>query len=289
MNLTHRSHPIRSARALAILTLLGAIAVSFSVAAPPSTAPALDPALNPSGRPNTAIIPAPQGPGMDRAFIPKHQANVARAKKAAAGEAPIDLLFIGDSIMQGWTSGGDWGKDVWEKYYTSQYNVADFAVGYDRTQHVLWRMQNGEGEGFQPKVIELLLGTNNLGPNTPAETIVGEKAVLDDLRQRFPAAKILVVAIFPRGRPTDPIRKDVATVNAALSKMADDKNIFFLDIGKVFLNEDGTTNDGLKRDMLHPSAKGYQLWADAVKPTLDKLLKDADTSPKPATATEPKP
>ncbi len=112
-------------------------------------------------------------------------------------------------------------------------------------------MQNGEGEGFQPKVIELLLGTNNLGPNTPAETIVGEQAVLDDLCKRFPAAKILVVAIFPRGRPNDPIRKDVAAVNAffALSKMADDKNIFFLDIGKVFLNEDGTTffpNDGLK-------------------------------------------
>jgi len=141
-------------------------------------------------------------------------------------------------------------------------------------------MQNGEGEGYQPRVIELLVGTNNLGPNTPTETIEGEKAVLANLRERFPNAQILIVGIFPRGRPTDPIRQSVATVNEALSKMADGNQVFYLDIGKVFLNEDGTTNDGLKRDMLHPSARGYQLWADAVQPTLEKLLKDAGVSPK---------
>ena len=226
-------------------------------------------------RENTAVIPAPQGPRMDANFIPKHEANIARAKLGN-----IDLLFIGDSIMQGWPSSGDWGKDVWEKYYNSRYNAAVFAVGYDRTQHVLWRMQNGEGEGYQPKVIQLLIGTNNLGPNTAEETIAGEKAVLADLRQRFPNARILITAIFPRGRPDDPIRKDVAAVNEALSKMTDDRTVFFIDINKVFLNEGGTTNDGLKRDMLHPSAKGYQLWADAVKSMLDQLLSDAGVSAK---------
>ena len=107
-------------------------------------------------------------------------------------------------------------------------------------------LANGEGDGYQPKVVELLLGTNNLGPNTPAETIVGERAVLDDLRKRFPGAKILVLGIFPRGRPTDSIRKDVATVNDALARMADEKTVFYLDISKVFLNDDGTTNDGLE-------------------------------------------
>jgi lysophospholipase L1-like esterase len=229
----------------------------------------------PAQRTNDAVIPAPQGPRMDANFIPKHEANVARAK-----QGNIDLLFIGDSIMQGWPSSGDWGKEVWEKYYNSQYNAAVFAVGYDRTQHVLWRMQNGEGEGYQPKVIQLLIGTNNLGPNTPAETIEGEKAVLADLQKRFPAARILITAIFPRGRPGDSIRNDVAAVNDALSKMADGRKVFYIDIGKIFLNEDETTNDGLKRDMLHPSAKGYQLWADAVKPTLDKLLADAGVAAK---------
>ncbi len=129
-------------------------------------------------------------------------------------------------------------------------------------------------------MIQLLIGTNNLGPNTPAETIEGEKAVLADLEKRFPAAKILITAIFPRGRPGDSIRKDVATVNTALAKLADDKTVFYVDIGQLFLNSDGTTNDGLKPDMLHPSAKGYQLWADAVKPTLDRLLRDAGVTPR---------
>ncbi len=251
--------------------------ITFAQASSPATGQAapLDPATNPSNRPNTAIIPVPQDPrAMDRQFMQKHAANVARAK-----QGNIDLLFIGDSIMQGWTSGGDWGKAVFDKNY-GQYSTAVFAVGYDRTQHVLWRMANGEGEGYQPKVIELLLGTNNLGPNTAAETIVGEKAVLDDLRKRFPEARILVVGIFPRGGPHDAVRMDVAAVNEALSKMADDKHIFYRDISKVFLNVDSTTNEGLKADRLHPSAKGYQLWAEAVKPVMDKLLNDAGVTPK---------
>jgi len=245
-----------------------------------ATAP-LDPATNPSNRPNTAVIPVPQAANMERTFPQKHAANVARAK-----QGNIDLLFVGDSIMQGWTSDGDWGKAVYDKYYASQYNVADFGIGYNRTQHVLWQFANGEGEGFQPKVIEYLLGTNNIGNNTDAEIIAGEKAVIDDMRKRFPDARILMLGIFPRGTPSDPARKSITAINAALEKMADGQHLFYLDIGKSFLNDDGTTNDGLKADRLHPSAKGYQAWADAVKPTLDKLLKDAGVSPK-AAATLP--
>ncbi|HEY4329472.1 MAG TPA: GDSL-type esterase/lipase family protein [Phycisphaerae bacterium] len=238
--------------------------------------------MNPAGKPNTAIIPAPQTANMDRNFNQKHAANVARAK-----QGNIDLLFVGDSIMQGWTSGGDWGKTTYDQYYTSLYNVADFAIGYNRTQHVLWQNANGEGEGFQPKVIELLIGTNNIGQNTDAEIIAGERAVLDDLRKRWPQAKILALAVFPRGTPTDKARTSIAAINMALSKMADDKNIFYLDINKIFLNDDGTTNDALKTDRLHPSAKGYAAWAQAVKPTLDKLLKDAGVTPKATAASEP--
>ena len=254
--------------AAATACILGAASTPATSPAPVTAPAALDPATNPAGKPNTAIIPVPQAPNMDRNFTQKHAANVARAK-----QGNIDLLFVGDSIMQGWTSGGDWGKTTYDKYYTSLYNVADFAIGYNRTQHVLWQNANGEGEGFVPKVIELLLGTNNIGQNTDAEIIVGEKAVLDDLRKRWPEARILVLGVFPRGTPQDRARTSITAINEALSKMADDKHVFYLDINKTFLNEDGTVNDGLKTDRLHPSAKGYATWAEATKPMLDRLLK----------------
>jgi lysophospholipase L1-like esterase len=278
-------HP-RSAREI-LMKLLFASGILFFFCAcaltaqsiTPATAP-LDPATNPSNRPNTALIPVPQDPRtMDRQFAQKHQANVARAK-----QGNIDLLFLGDSIMQGWSSGGDWGQAVFDKYY-AQYNTAVFAIGYDRTQHLLWRLANGEGEGYTPKVIELLIGTNNLGPNTPAETILGEKAVIDDLRRRFPDARILVLGIFPRGNAGDPIRKDIAAVNDALEKMADQKHIFYLDIGGIFLHKDLSPSSTLKADHLHPSAEGYRAWAEIVQPTLDELLKDTGVIPK-APATE---
>ncbi len=277
--------PILPARSQIIAFALGMMcAVSgASAAAPSASSPAtapLDPTTNPSDRPNTAVIPVPQARNMDRSFPQKHAANVARAK-----QGNIDLLFVGDSIMQGWTSGGDWGKTVYDKFYTSQYNVADFGIGYNRTQHVLWQFANGEGEGYQPKVIEYLLGTNNIGNNTDAEIIVGEKAVIDDMRKRFPDARILVLGIFPRGTPQDGARKSIAAINGALEKMADKQHIYYLDSSKSYLNDDRNTNDGLKSDRLHPSAKGYQSWADAVEPTLDKLLKDSGVTPKvPATA-----
>jgi len=264
--------PFKAARSTTLAAIF-ALFTLFTLGAATLPSPT-DPALNPSNRPNTAIIPAPQGPGMAGDFMQKHAANVARAKQGG-----IDILFVGDSITAGWSSGGDWGKAVWDKTY-AQYKTAIFAVGYNRTQHVLWQLQNGEGEGFQPKIVELLLGTNNLGPNTAAETIVGEKAVVDDLHKRFPDAKILIVGIFPRGKPTDPVRKDVATVNDALAKLADDKSIYYIDISKAYLNADGTVNDGMKKDMLHPSAKGYQIWADSTRDILDKLIKDTGITPK---------
>ena len=228
----------------------------------------------PAPKPNTAIIPVPQRaedrlpPNAINGFNTRHASYVARAK-----EGGIDLLFVGYSITQGWPGPG---KAAWDKYYGAM-KAAQFGVGYDRTQHVLWRLQNGEGVGFQPKVVELLIGTNNLGPNTPAETAAGVTADVAELRKDFPAAKILLLGIFPRGNPDEANWKQVIEVNRIISKLDDQKHVFYLDIGPKFLAPDGTIAPGMMGDAakLHPSAQGYGVWAEATKDMLDKLLKDS--------------
>ncbi len=227
----------------------------------------------PATKPNTAILPVPQRaedklpPNAINGFNTRHQTYVARAK-----QGNIDVLFLGDSITQGWPGPG---KAVWAQYYGAM-KAEQFGIGYDRTQHVLWRLQNGEGEGFSPKVVELLIGTNNLGPNTPAETAAGITAVVTELRQRFPNAKILLLGIFPRGNPGETAWKQVIEVNQVIAKLDDQKHVFYLDIGPKFLAADGSIAPGMMGDQakLHPSAQGYGVWAEATKELLGKLLGD---------------
>ena len=230
-------------------------------------------AAAPATKPNTAIIPVPQRaedklpPNAINGFNTRHQTYVARAK-----QGQIDVLFLGDSITQGWPGPG---KTVWAQYYGAM-KAEQFGIGYDRTQHVLWRLQNGEGEGFSPKVVELLIGTNNLGPNTPAETAAGITAVVGELRKRFPDAKILLLGIFPRGNPGETAWKQVIEVNQVIAKLDDQKHVFYLDIGPKFLAADGSIAPGMMGDQakLHPSAQGYGVWAEATKDLLGKLLQN---------------
>ncbi len=230
---------------------------------------------------NTAIIPVPQREedGLPasavRGFETRHETYVNEAKQGG-----IDVLFVGDSIMQGWPGAG---QAVWDKYYGSM-KAAQFGVGYDRTQHVLWRLQNGEGEGFSPKVVELLIGTNNLGPNTPEQTAKGVTVVVHELRLRFPAAKILLLGIFPRGDPADPVRQSVAKVNQTIAKLDDGQNVFYLDIGAKFLDAEGVIAADIMRDRLHPTEKGYEIWAEATQDILNKLLNGATAASSPLLA-----
>ncbi len=273
--------PLRSCflALLAALTLVSPVLRAADAPAP-ATPPAAPPAeavpAAPVVRPNTAIIPAPQSTkdgipaGQVQQFMTRHQTYSDHAKQGG-----IDVLFVGDSIVQGWPSSAA-GKTVWDKYYSSApFKVDQFGVGYDRTQHVLWRLQNGEGQGFSPKVVELLIGTNNLGPNTPDETIEGIKAVVAELRKDFPTAKILLLGILPRGNVNDPKRKDVAYVNAAVAKLNDLDHIFYLDIGPKLLDADGNFPAGVMKDRppLHPAVPGYEIWAAATKEPLANLLK----------------
>ncbi len=216
---------------------------------------------------NTATTPIPR----DASWVKRHEGFVAQAKQGG-----IDLLFLGDSITDGWRSAG---RTVWDKYYAPRH-AANFGISGDRTEHVLWRMEHGELDGLKPKVVVLMIGTNNTGRerdgqsrNTTPEIIEGVTTVVRGLRAKLPESKVLLLAIFPRATLEDPQRAQVALINTVLAKLDDGKMVKFLDIGARFLEPDGTLPKGIMPDLLHPNANGYQIWADAIEPTLEEMLK----------------
>ena len=209
---------------------------------------------------NSAIQPVPR----DAGWMKRHESFNDRVK-----QGNVDLLMIGDSITHGWEGGG---KEVWAEYYAKR-NAVNLGIGGDRTQHVLWRLDNGNIDGIAPKLAVIMIGTNNAGGNTPEEIAEGVKAIVEKLRGKLPEMKILVLAIFPRGADNnDRLRQVNMKANAIIAKLADDKMVYFLDISDKFLAADGTLPREIMPDLLHPNAKGYRIWAEAIEPTLVKLL-----------------
>jgi lysophospholipase L1-like esterase len=197
---------------------------------------------------------------------PRHEGFVATAK-----QGNIDLLLHGDSITDWWQL--DANKPVFDKYFGT-IRTANFAVAGDTTQGVLWGLRNGEGQGFQPKAVMLMIGTNNTGQYTGPEIAEGVGAVVLELRRNFPSAKILLLAIFPRAVPGDPVRDKIAEVNQIISRLDDKKNVFYMDIGSKFLDDKGVLlPDSFRADNLHPQAKGYEIWGEAVSAKLAELMK----------------
>ncbi len=203
----------------------------------------------------------------------RHEGFVEIAKKG-----DIDLLLHGDSITDWWAQ-GDGNKAMFERYFGG-IKTANFAVAGDTTQGVLWGLKNGEGQGFQPKAVMLMIGTNNSGGTnnagtaTAAEIAEGIGAVVLELRKDFPNAKILLLAIFPRGVPGDSVRDKIAEVNGIIGRLDDRRHVFYLDIGAKFLDERGYFfKDAFRADNLHPQAKGYDIWGAAVKDKLAELMK----------------
>lgn len=198
-------------------------------------------------------------------WMPRHERYVALAKKGG-----VDVYFSGDSITDGWHGSG---KEVWKKEF-EPLKAENFGIGGDRTQHVLWRLQNGELEGVSPKVFVLMIGTNNLGGNKNEEIVAGNKAIIDEMLKKNPNAKVLLLGIFPRwaNRETKELQPRIGQINAELAKLDNGKNVKFLDIGEKFL-VDGKLPADIMPDGLHPNAKGYQIWADAIREPLKDLLK----------------
>lgn len=214
---------------------------------------------------NTAVVPSLAPP-----FQAKHQANLEVARRGGA-----ELLLVGDSITDFWRNadGPFAGKPVLDRYF-GDWNIANFGIAGDTTQGVLYRLQNGEGEGFEPRAVMLMIGTNNTRDNTAPEIAEGIGAVVLQMRTDFPAARILLLGVFPRGVPGDPVRDKIAEVNRIIATLDDRQHVFFLDIGRQFLDDRGVfLPDAFRPDNLHPQARGYEIWGEAVKETLATLLK----------------
>jgi lysophospholipase L1-like esterase len=217
-------------------------------------------------RENPCIRPAPGVRG------PRHEAFV-----DIANTNDFDILFDGDSITDWWSLdedrfGNPGGKKVFEKYF-GDMKVANFAVAGDRTQGVLWGLKNGEGQGHKPKAVMLMIGTNSSGDSSGAEIAEGVGADIMELRKDFPDAKILLLAIFPRGSgPNDPQRRKNEEANKLIARLDNHRNVFFMNINSKFLNEQGGLV-GFRQDNLHPVEEGYEAWAAAVAPTLKEWVK----------------
>lgn len=191
---------------------------------------------------------------------------------AIAQAGNIDLLFSGDSITDWWAREGDFGRDVWEASF-AHHNPANFGIAGDTTQGVLWRMRNGELDGFQARLIVHMLGTNNINRNSNADIVEGNRLILEEFRQQQPQAKVLLLGVFPRGLEADnPFRASIREINEGLAELADGENIFFMDIGDQFLDPDGTLPVDVMPDGLHPNGRGYQIWADAIIDTVHELM-----------------
>jgi beta-glucosidase len=209
----------------------------------------------------STVVPVPrEGGWMDR-----HNSFNERVKQGDVG-----LLMIGDSITQGWEGNG---KEAWAKYL-APHKAVNLGIGGDRTQHVLWRLQNGNLEGIHPKLAVLMIGTNNSNgnDNTAEEIAAGIEAIVKELRTKLPETKVLILAIFPRGEKPNPQREKNAKASEIASKLADGKNVFYLDIGQKFLTDDGTLTREIMPDFLHLSPAGYTIWAEAIDPEVAKLM-----------------
>ncbi len=203
------------------------------------------------------VVPQPrEGPWMEM-----HKNFLVQAKKGR-----VDLLFLGDSITQGWNE-----NTVWQRFYGPRH-AANFGIGGDRTQHVLWRIQHGELDGIEPKVTVLMIGTNNVSDNNPDEIALGIKTIVAELRCRLPKTKVLLLGVFPRSQMPDAVRERIKMVNEKIAGLDDGSHIRYLDITKAFLNADGTISADIMPDYLHLSVKGYRIWAEAMEPTLWSML-----------------
>ena len=193
-------------------------------------------------------------------WLARHKQKLTALK---AIDQPIDMLFLGDSITHAWEVEGE---SAWQRYF-SHYSVVNLGFAGDRTEHLLWRIRNGEVAQLSTKWIVLLIGTNNAGHrlDAPEDIAAGIQTILEELRPQLPASKILLMAIFPRSRNTNkPMRQRVDVSNALIKTFTDGKHIHWLDINRQFLTVDGVLLESVMPDLLHPNATQYHKWGHAI-------------------------
>jgi len=209
---------------------------------------------------HSALNPVPRQGG----WMKRHNSFNDRVAKGN-----VDLVFIGDSITQGWEGRG---KGVWAKHYGKR-NTVNLGIGGDRTQHVIWRLDNGNLKDITPKAAVIMIGTNNSRDNSSKEIAEGVSAIVKQIRSKSPKTQILLLGVFPRGTNNADKRRQVNEgANKIFSKLDDGKHVHYLDIGPKFLQKDGTLTKEIMPDLLHLSEKGYTIWAESIEGKLAKLL-----------------
>ncbi len=237
--------------------------------APAAATPVVAPAPLPPQQPDVAAPKMDPKTGQPQAgFVASHEKFLAVAKEGKA-----QVVFLGDSITAGWAGGG---KEVWAKAF-SQWNPANFGIGGDRTQHVLWRIENGELEGIKPKAAVIMIGTNNTGGDSAEAIAKGVTKIVNTVRTKLPTTQILLLAIFPRGdKPDGKLGAGydkIKEINSLIGKLDDKKSIHYLDIGDKFIQGKAALSADIMPDFLHLSPAGYQIWADAITGKLNELTK----------------
>jgi lysophospholipase L1-like esterase len=195
-----------------------------------------------------------------------------------AAEGGGRVLFIGDSITEGWASEG---AAAWENHF-APLSTANFGIGGDRTQQILWRLQNGTLDGIQPEVVVLLIGVNNLWTmvHSADEVAAGILAVVNEIRQRLPDASILWQGILPTGEAADhPLRAIILEINSKLANHVMGEQVRFVDFGALFLAPDGSISSNTMPDFCHLSSTAYLKWAEALAAPLRELLESSRSNP----------
>lgn len=186
-----------------------------------------------------------------------------------------DLIFIGNSIIHHWE---DTGIESWNSYF-GKYNPINMGFGGDQTQHVLWRMDNGELDGIKPKLAIVMIGTNNASAGHSAEMIAdGVTTIISRIRTKLPDTRILLLAILPRDDFKSTNREINNNASHIFSNLADNKYIFFKNINAIFLDDEGNIPDDIMPDKLHPSPSGYFLWAEEIEEIISKLIEKAPSN-----------
>jgi lysophospholipase L1-like esterase len=210
----------------------------------------------------------------DKGWVSRHEKFLAQTKKGG-----IDVVFLGDSITQGWEGSG---KKVWAETF-APFKAGNYGIGGDQTGHVLWRITEGkELEGIDPKAAVIMIGTNNTGRDSAGQIAAGIKAIVEELHKQKPSMKILLLGVFPRSgakiekdateAKADQLQPKIKQINDIIAKLDNGTTVKYLDIGGKFLDKDGNLPKAIMPDYLHLSEKGYQIWGDAIKDEVKKLL-----------------
>lgn len=198
-------------------------------------------------------------------WMPRHK------EKLALRDTDPELVFLGDSITQGWE---DAGAEVFEEAF-GQWRTLNLGFSGDRTENVIWRLEHGEVEGIDPELVVLMIGTNNTGHrmDPPDEVAAGITEIVDQLRDRLPGAEVLLLAIFPRGETVDDSeRQNNRATNRLIRPLGEREGVHYASVNSVFTDEEGRLDSELMPDLLHPNAEGYRLLADELKPMVEGLM-----------------